>query len=401
MMWDKFMAWLDSILKITPPIPENEKLRLVKVKPARGIYSSLLLTAKINPQHRAAVFLVCDKIYKNVARYKMVQNATNVPWHVVAAIHSLESSLSFASVLHNGEKIIGTGRKTTKVPHGKGPFFTWEAAAIDALKGRVGNITEWDADETLVFLERYNGVGYKKRGINTPYLWSFTNHYKKGKYIDDNKFDPDSVSKQVGACAIFLGFIERGVYLDGISYAPDVENVAEVASGFTHMHPIDWMRRELGTKEIAGKKDNPRIRWYHTFSKNIGSKEHPDEVPWCASIMNACGVQCGMEISGSALAASYDAYGVDTGDWVEEGDIVTLAQPGRHVTLANKRFNRKNDRYFQGLGGNQADSVKVSIYSCSVIKSARKWKPKPGTLTAPISSKFDAPIIKDDNESTR
>lgn len=142
--------------------------------------------------------------------------------------------------------------------------------------------------------------------------------------------------------------------------------------------PIAWARGELGNKEIPGAQDNPRIRWYHTHCANIGSKEHPDEVAWCSSFLNAAADECGMEKTDNALASSWDKYGEDSGDQVEEGDIITIRHPdgSRHVTLANKAFNRKNDQTFEGLGGNQSNSVKVSVYKTSEIVSARKWKPK-------------------------
>lgn len=175
-----------------------------------------------------------------------------------------------------------------------------------------------------------------------------------------------------------------------------------VTGAFTHIHPIDWMRGELGTKEIPGSKDNPRIRWYHTFSKNIGAKEHPDEVPWCSSILQACGVQCGMEITGNALAASWSKYaGDDTGDWVEEGDIIHVKNGKQnHVTLCNKAFNRRTATSFEGIGGNQGNTVKVSTYRTSSIRAAKKWKPLPGTKTQPPKGiRTDA--SGDENESTR
>ena len=51
----------------------------------------------------------------------------------------------------------------------------------------------------LYQLERYNGFGYRKRGLVTPYLWSFSNLYIKGKFVADGHFDPNAVSKQCGA----------------------------------------------------------------------------------------------------------------------------------------------------------------------------------------------------------
>lgn len=178
--------------------------------------------------------------------------------------------------------------------------------------------------------------------------------------------------------------------------------VKEVLPGFEEgefIHPLDWARLEVGQKEIPGKKDNPRIRWYHTHCANIGSKEHPDEVPWCSSFINAAADECGMEKTDNALARSWKKYGIDSGDEVEAGDIVVIGDS--HVTLANKGFNRKTDKTFEGLGGNQGNQVKVSTYSVSSISTCRKWKPKPGTVTLRIGIKSPPVTGEGDKESTR
>lgn len=166
--------------------------------------------------------------------------------------------------------------------------------------------------------------------------------------------------------------------------------VPEIPRDTTHLSPLDWVRAELGQKEIKGSQDNPRIRWYHTHCANIGSKEHPDEVPWCSSFLNACADECGMKKTDNALAVSWKNYGVDSGDDVEAGDIVVIGSS--HVTMANKAFNRKTDKYFEGIGGNQADSVNVSVFRVDGISACRKWVPKADTVTAPTTPVPVAPL---------
>ena len=146
------------------------------------------------------------------------------------------------------------------------------------------------------------------------------------------------------------------------------------------MRPIDWARTQLGQKEIAGEKDNPKIREYHKHSANLGSKEHPDEVPWCSSFLNAAADATGFEKTGNALASSWESYGVKVGDTVCEGDIVVVkssaTKSGRHVTLANHGFSRSRAKTFEGLGGNQSNSVNVSTYPVEKIVSVRAWVKK-------------------------
>lgn len=147
------------------------------------------------------------KIDKNRERYEFVSGVTGVPWDVIGVIHYRESSGDFAGVLHNGQKIIGTGKKTTLVPKGRGPFSTWEAAAIDALMNCApfaGKNEDWSIAGTLDILERYNGLGYRNKGLPSPYLWAGTDQYVMGKYVADGKYDPHHVDTQLGVAPILM-----------------------------------------------------------------------------------------------------------------------------------------------------------------------------------------------------
>lgn len=152
------------------------------------------------------------KIEANRKRYDAVSKATGVPWDVIGVIHYRESSNDFAGVLHNGQKIIGTGEKTTFVPKGRGPFSTWEEAAIDALVNappQLAKNKDWSIAATLDALERYNGLGYKNKGLPSPYLWAGTDQYQKGKYVADGKYDPEHVDKQLGVAPILMKIREN------------------------------------------------------------------------------------------------------------------------------------------------------------------------------------------------
>ena len=154
------------------------------------------------------------KLLANRSRYDVVAEATGVPWDVIAVIHVRESSGSFAGVLHNGQKIIGTGKKTTLVPKGRGPFSTWEEAAIDALMKcapYLGKNSDWSLGNTLELLEKYNGLGYRKKGLPSPYLWAGTDQYTKGKYVADGKFDANAVDKQLGVAALLMALRDDAV----------------------------------------------------------------------------------------------------------------------------------------------------------------------------------------------
>lgn len=188
--------------KSTDPTPSPAALP--GVNPAgEGVLTKLYHSSSIRPECFATCNWVGGRILSYRDRYLEVEELTGVPWYVVGCIHSLESSQSFHKHLHNGDPLVG---RTVHVPKGRpiegSPPFTWAESAVDALMWEE-RPEVWDLESTLDFLERYNGLGYRRRGINSPYLWSMTTAYYKGKFVADGKFDPAAVSRQVGCAAVF------------------------------------------------------------------------------------------------------------------------------------------------------------------------------------------------------
>ena len=145
------------------------------------------------------------------------QNFEVMPWWFVAGLHYRESTMNFDGVLHNGQKIIGTGRKTTWVPKGRGPFYSWEEAAIDALfeTKNFHKHKDWNIYHCIEKAERYNGLGYRyrigDRGEKeySPYLFAGTNfHDETSKYTSDGKYSAIATEKQLGVCTLWLGLKE-------------------------------------------------------------------------------------------------------------------------------------------------------------------------------------------------
>lgn len=206
----------------TQPVKSVEELPPLPVKDPKIVryprcnremaqrFERLWDTVQIRPQYTAQVQAAYHLCWKGSSRYIEVSNAVNIPWEVIAVIDKMEGNCDPLAVLHNGERIVGTNKKTTLVPAGRGPFKTWVAAAIDAIgvEGKRPTGFRFDVANTLYYLTSYNGWGYENKGINTPYLWSYTNHYTKGKYVRDGVYDPNAVSKQIGAVPVLkaLGF---------------------------------------------------------------------------------------------------------------------------------------------------------------------------------------------------
>lgn len=167
-------------------------------------YTELWNTCTINSDKLNEVNSVVSKINKNIEMYKEISEKTGVPLNVIGVIHYMECGLKICH-LHNGDPL---SSKTIHVPSGRPTFppkngisYTFVESAIDALSMKLP-YNHWDPAGCLYFLESYNGFGYHSKGINSPYLWSFSNHYTKGKYVADGHYDPNAVSKQCGAATI-------------------------------------------------------------------------------------------------------------------------------------------------------------------------------------------------------
>lgn len=136
-------------------------------------------------------------------RYVEISGKTGVPWFIIAVIHERESSQRWDRSLAQGDP---WNRVSTHVPRGRGPFSSFEEAAIDALKNcppYAARWSDWSAGGSLTLLELYNGLGYSKRGKPSPYVWAGTNQYVSGKYVADGVYDPNVVDSQLG-CALIL-----------------------------------------------------------------------------------------------------------------------------------------------------------------------------------------------------
>lgn len=147
--------------------------------------------------------------------YMEIQNQLGIPWYVVGVIHQMESDMNFTTHLHNGDPLTD---RTKKVPSGRpktgNPPFTWEESALDSMQyEKLHEWSDWSVSGILYKLEAYNGWGYRSKDpkVNSPYLWSFSNHYTSGKFTSDGNFSYDAVSQQCGAAVIMKRMAETGI----------------------------------------------------------------------------------------------------------------------------------------------------------------------------------------------
>ncbi len=144
------------------------------------------------------------------ARYQAVSAATGVPWPVIAVIHERESSQNWNRSIAQGDP---WNAVSVHVPAGRGPFGSWEEAAIDALTNCPPYLSKWghwdNMGGVLTKLELYNGGGYAERDLPSPYVWSRTDQYACGKYLTDGNFDANAVDFQEGCAALLYALMNQ------------------------------------------------------------------------------------------------------------------------------------------------------------------------------------------------
>jgi lysozyme family protein len=201
---------------------------MILTKELKEHYVTLWNKASIRPEHLHEVNDIVDVILKNKSKYLEVEKNTSVPWFIVAVIHSLEGSLSFKTWLANGDQL---SAPTRNVPAGLGrgkkfPISWADGATISIKHDKLDQYKDWGTISGCCFrLETWNGTGYltKHKNVNTPYLYSYTQFFTKGKYVSDGKFSATATSKQAGAVAILKVLHDKGEFVFGEEHDKEIE----------------------------------------------------------------------------------------------------------------------------------------------------------------------------------
>lgn len=138
------------------------------------------------------------------------------------------------------------------------------------------------------------------------------------------------------------------------------------------LNPMPW--RQWFVDRLGWNEGNPancaalEKGWKYTNVPGYRGIKGRDRA-WCAMAVCTALEENGYKSSRDAAAASYDDYGTPINfkkDGIPKGAIVTIrhASGGRHVTTAN-RNHAPGERWLEGLGGNQMDSIRVSTYDVS------------------------------------
>ncbi|MBI3866639.1 MAG: TIGR02594 family protein [Planctomycetia bacterium] len=122
---------------------------------------------------------------------------------------------------------------------------------------------------------------------------------------------------------------------------------------------IATARREIGTHEIAGAQNNPRIMEYIRTCANIQQTAAQrryvettgeDGVEWCSAFVNWCLRQAGIVGTDHALASSWENWGTKLSG-PRQGAIVCFGWKSSHID--HVAFCDEVNGEFRMLGGNQ------------------------------------------------
>ena len=119
----------------------------------------------------------------------------------------------------------------------------------------------------------------------------------------------------------------------------------------------------LGMNEIKDGKVNPLVTEMFSYTSYKTKKNEP----WCAAFICWCLAKTGFGNPATAAAVGFKDYGVKS-DY-KRGAIIVMRHPSgqHHVTMFDSWSDEKN-KLAKCLGGNQANSVKYSIYDFSKEK---------------------------------
>jgi lysozyme family protein len=171
------------------------------------------------PAHERDVAKAVARVRAGQSRYQTTSSRTGgrIPWQFVGVIHLLEANCNFGRHLHNGDPMMsgpaGTPvwLRTTHLPPNRPAIWPapanesdpWVWSAIDALTiAGFANETDWSIPAILWRFERYNGMGYRQFRNPSPFLWSFSQIYRIGKFGPDHHYDPNLRSDQCGAALV-------------------------------------------------------------------------------------------------------------------------------------------------------------------------------------------------------
>lgn len=178
------------------------------------------VTTNLTNAQKTDLRLFQSNYQKNYSQYKAVSDNLAAKGYKIgpeqlAAMHWREGSGSMKKSIANGNSITSYVRKDGLDDPGSpsnsyAPTDDWVSHSTDVLehkiqqkygsKGKEKDFTE--NTQFYDFAERFNGMGYRNKGVASPYVWSGTDQYSGGKYVGDGEYDPNYKDQQLGVALL-------------------------------------------------------------------------------------------------------------------------------------------------------------------------------------------------------
>jgi lysozyme family protein len=186
----------------------------------------------------------------NKGRYLAIARSAGMPdiaWVFIAVSHYRESSQDFSRSLAQGDP---WNAISIHVPADRGPFKSFEDAAVDALvkcSPYAAKLKDWSIGGTLTNLERFNGVGYAARGVPSAYVWSGTDQYHSGKFVADGVYDPNKVDAQLGVAGLIMAMMQfdPSIKFDDTPVQTGPKPASATATGAQPIRDGIWLQNSL------------------------------------------------------------------------------------------------------------------------------------------------------------
>jgi lysozyme family protein len=174
-------------------------------------YANLLARMKITRLPEVTAIAGRLLTYVTQGRYADISKQLGIPQIFIATSFEREASSNFGLSPAQGDP---WNERSVHIPAGRGPYASWAAAAIDTYRREGLAGLTWDWPRLCYEGEMFNGFGYRAYGLHTPYDWSGTNNYTRGKFVADGKFNGSVVDEQLGIIPIARVMVNANGALD-------------------------------------------------------------------------------------------------------------------------------------------------------------------------------------------
>jgi lysozyme family protein len=224
-------------------------------------YSEQIARAHIRPECDHLLAISCERLLHDKPVYQRIFEATGVPTAGLMALAEREMTGNLHCYLGNGQRLT---KRTTIVPINRGPFPDtidgFISGALDALHldglDQVARLPGgWSLPRFAYESEKWNGWGYRRYRIPSPYAFGGTTVQRPGKFIRDHDYSSTLMDPQLGTIAI----VEKLFELDpSLKFADLVAKVDDTTPILPAAHPvigesnIQWVQTSLNKLRNPG-----------------------------------------------------------------------------------------------------------------------------------------------------